>query len=98
MTNHNNTEELLIEQATPSLYIRNAFRVLNLPVDATPRDIKRHLEKVELEIKLKESVRRDKEGAGSSPLDGGGSLNELRAAAQRLNDPETRLVDEFFWF
>jgi len=38
----------LFEAANPKVYRRNAFRVSGLPVEATPRDISRHAEKLRI--------------------------------------------------
>ena len=39
---------MLRESATPDLYYRNGFRVLELPVDATPKDVNRRKQMVEM--------------------------------------------------
>jgi hypothetical protein len=88
--------DLLIEEATPELYDLNAFRVLGLPVDSTSREIKRHLEKSEMRLKFSiDSEPRDvKERKDNTQAD----LDRMREAAHRLNDPELRFIDEFFWY
>lgn len=95
----NNTFDLLIEEATPDLYDRNAFRILGLPIDSSYREIKRHVEK--LRMKDKFSIGADEEESIDEKRNEGKSLIDLervREAVHRLNDPELRFVDEFFWY
>jgi len=76
------------------VYRINAFRVTGLRVDARPRDISRHLEKLEMIAKFGQS----NGNLGPLPLDPPPSPDNLREARQRLNDPQRRIIDEFFWF
>jgi hypothetical protein len=87
--------DALLEAATKNLYRNNAFRITGLPVDATPREISRHGDR----IKMLEELGGGKIGsAGAFARTPPPTLDEIRAALQRLKDPEKRLVDEFFWF
>jgi len=76
------------------VYRINAFRVTGLRVDARPRDISRHLEKPRNDCEIR-SVQWK---SGPLPLDPPPSPDNLREARQRLNDPQRRIIDEFFWF
>ena len=87
--------EILLEAATPELYRVNAFRVLELPVDATAREIARRAEMLKVMEKLGASAPKQN---GPLALDPAPDANAIRDAVQRLHDPERRLVDEFFWF
>lgn len=89
-------QALLCEAATPDLYERNGFRVLELPVDATSRDI--HRRKQMLEMAAGNGVPAPPGPAPCFPLDPPPDEFAVREAVQRLGDPERRLVDEFFWF
>lgn len=84
----------LDEAAHPELYRRNAFRVAGVSVEASARDISRHVEKLQLMQKFGTN------GVARSPLAIVPSPDEhdVRAAVHDLNDPERRLIDEFFWF
>lgn len=85
----------LLEIAAPQLYCVNAFRVTGLPVTATEREISRHLQQIE--FKQKHGL--DFGSAGKIlPISPAPDSDAIRDAKQRLNDPERRLVDEFFWF
>jgi len=94
---------LLTRAARSDLYRVNAFRVTELPVDATDRELTRKLDQLKLFEKLGEipatgggiaqAVFGSKPGAANQQ-----SADAIREAAERLRDPEVRLVDEFFWF
>jgi hypothetical protein len=97
MADHNHFENFFLKKASPDLFLNNPFKILNVSIDASSRDIKRHLEKMELRAKLKASVENDKD-AGADHSGVRTDLNQVKAAAQCLNDPEIRLVNEFFWY
>lgn len=85
----------LIEASGPDIYRKNAFRILCLPVDAGHRDVDRQIQK----INLMKRLGRDRNGFGGPlSLDGEIDSEVIGKAKQRLEDPEMRLVDEFFWF
>lgn len=78
-----------------NLYRENTFRITGLPVDATEREMRRqasalkHLE----EFGAAEDAVTHAYALRPSP-----TADQIRAAMQRLKDPELRLIDEFFWF
>ncbi|HYV35647.1 MAG TPA: hypothetical protein VE988_08080, partial [Gemmataceae bacterium] len=90
-----NQAESLLKGLKPDLYRVNAFRLAQLPADATSREIARRLEKLTMQAKL---------GGTAEPIRGPLALTPppdlemVRAAVQRLRDPEVRFIDEFFWF
>ena len=87
--------DLLFSMARPDIYRINGFRVLELPVTASPREISSQLRKLNLMEKFGDISQREKGILALTPLPDG----DIRsAAAHRLNDPELRLADEFFWF
>jgi hypothetical protein len=85
----------LMKIAHPELYRANAFRLARLAVDAGPRDIARQLERLKIMERL---------GTGAHSLTGPLALDlpvggdALRMAVERLRDPESRALEEFFWF
>jgi CheY-like chemotaxis protein len=86
--------ERLLEVATINLYQANAFRIAGLNVDASLRDVSKEAEKLELMLKLG----RTPPPAAIFPLDEAPTIESVRNALQSLKDPESRLVQEFFWF
>ena len=86
--------ELMVESSHPELYRNNAFRITGLSVDASPRDIARQADKIKMAETLKSNVRY----GGAMQLDPPPDADSVRMAMQRLRDPESRLIDEFFWF
>ncbi|MBU1927320.1 MAG: hypothetical protein KKI20_06115 [Gammaproteobacteria bacterium] len=87
--------EVLLKTARPDLYLVNSFRVTGLPVDATAVDIGRQAEKIKMMQKFGGGTRQQ---TGPLRLEKAPDVDAIREARQRLNDPERRLVDEFFWF
>ena len=90
------TFQPLLDLATPELYLRNPFRVLSLPMDATSKDVQRRLSRRKMQDKL-----------GLAPVDARQSIvapltpptdEEIRAATDRLSRPTHRMLDELFWF
>lgn len=99
MTDHEEVElgaqcVALEDAAHPGLYRRNAFRVSGVNVEATSRDISRQVEKLQLMQKYGTN------GVARSPLaiEPPPDEHAVRTALHDLNDPERRLIDEFFWF
>lgn len=80
---------------TLTLYERNIFRVMELPVDATAKAVKRQAQKQQMLAEM---------GGGESVVKPAFSLTEtpdedqIREALARMKTPEDRIVDEFFWF
>ncbi|HYT94669.1 MAG TPA: hypothetical protein VEL76_38490 [Gemmataceae bacterium] len=87
--------ERLRQGLQPELYRGNAFRVTNLAVDATLRDIDRQWKRLQMRQKLGSSAA---EAAGLLPLTPPADLAAVREAVERLREPEKRFFDEFFWF
>ena len=87
--------ELLLELVNPAIYRVNAFRVTGLPVTATARDVIRQGEKLRMQERLGVQATNH---ASLLPLTPPPDGDAVRAALQRLHDPERRLIDELFWF
>lgn len=85
----------LMAACTLSLYEKNIFRVTNLPVDATAKDVSRQAQKQQMLAEM---------GGESSSVKASFALlhppdeNQIREALARMRTPEDRIVDEFFWF
>lgn len=87
-------DSVLRSIGAPDLYLRNAFRISGLSVDASTGDLRRRAQQVRAIQKL-----------GGAPATGGPltpspapDLDTVQQALARLRDPLIRLVDEFFWF
>lgn len=85
----------LLEACTPQLYRNNAFRIVGLPVDASTRDIKRRIDDLKAAEEINDATDEHKHAFALEPAP---SLEMIRESAQRLQDPERRIIDEFFWF
>ena len=85
----------LLDACTVRLYQDNAFRVTGLAVDATARLIKRKVNDLKLAAEMDDL---EAEYTHAFKPDPTPSLNQIRAAGQRLQDLQLRFVDEFFWF
>jgi len=85
----------LINAATRNLYRNNAFRITGLPIDATNREIAKHVEKLKMMAELGQTQSGIKCAFALNPAP---TTDDIREAIQKLKDPELRVIDEFFWF
>ncbi|WP_242904402.1 hypothetical protein [Actinomadura terrae] len=83
----------LLDELGPDLYRRNAFRVTGLGILASPREIRRHAEKMRVANRFGSDSTSESVLFGPDP-----DATEIQEAAQRLRDPARRLLDELFWF
>ena len=85
----------LFRLATQHLFRKNSFRVTGLPVDATTREISKHIDKLKqmTELGLPTGTHRTPLALAPPP-----TADDIRNAHQNLKDPETRIIEEFFWF
>ncbi len=86
--------KVLFGLAGPDLYERNAFRVLGLPISASNREVSRRERQITLSEKAGVECAIDCLVAPDSPPDSG----VRRAAMQSIYNPNSRLVEEIFWF
>jgi hypothetical protein len=84
-----------MEACTSSLYQNNAFRVTGLHIHASTRNIKRRLDELKMAVELNEL---EDEFSHALALDPPPSIDQIRNAGQRLQDIQSRFIDEFFWF
>ena len=87
--------ETLLKMARPDIYHVNAFRVLGLPVTASPKELSSHIRRLELTEKY---GNREQIDNSFLTLNTAHDRDARREAQQRLRDPELRFIDEFFWF
>ncbi len=85
----------LMETSTPFVYRKNAFRMTGLPADVSTRDIKRRID----DLKHAEEIGDvEDEHSHAFSLTPPPTLDQIREAAQILQDPEHRIIQEFYWF
>jgi hypothetical protein len=87
--------EILMQAAAPDIYRINAFRISGLNVNATTREISNQIQKNQMQEKYGEKMENHK---SPFPIEPPPDIDKLRQALHRLRDPETRIIDEFFWF
>jgi len=85
----------MMEACTLTLYQKNIFRVTGLPVDATSKEVSRQAQKLQMFEEM---------GGGATfpqpafALATPPTTDEIRDALARMKEPESRIVDEFFWY
>lgn len=91
-----NENSMLMQMCTENVYNNNIFHVLGLPIDATPKKIRRRREDIEAANTLGgDSWKNEFKyllGGRATP-----TFEEVISAFERLEDPEFRLLSEFFW-
>lgn len=85
----------LMDACTPLIYRHNAFRITGLFADASVRDIKRRIDDLKHAEEMGDAEEEHSHAFALNPPPG---LENIREAALRLQDPERRIVEEFFWF
>jgi len=85
----------LMEACTLSLYDKNIFRITELPVDATAKDVSRQAQKQQMLAEMGDNTSSVK--APFAPVHSPDE-DQVREALARMKMPEDRIVDEFFWF
>jgi hypothetical protein len=86
----------LLEAVGPDVYRANTFRLAEIPVHASPKELSRRRQFVELAVRSGAPV---PQGPGRAlPLKQEIDPDILRESLQRLHDPERRLIEELFWF
>jgi len=86
----------LLELATPDIYRRNPFRILGVPISATPQEIQRELQRRRMRKRL--GLDASTQDRGLLSVDPPPTEEDLRTAMERLLSPVDRLLDEIFWF
>lgn len=85
----------LSDACTHFVYRHNAFRIAGLFVDASIREVKRRIDDLKHAEEMGDA---EKEHCHAFALKPPPKLEQIREAALKLQDPERRIVDEFFWF
>ena len=87
--------ETLLKMTRPDIYRVNAFRILNIPVTASPKEISSRIRRLDL---MEKYGNVEQHYSIFLPLSGARDSDARHQAQQRLRDPELRFIDEFFWF
>jgi len=87
--------EILLKYSRPDIYHINAFRISGLNVNASTREISNQVQKNQMLEKYGGKLDNHK---SPFPIEPPPDIDKLRQALHRLRDPETRIIDEFFWF
>ena len=85
----------LYDACTPQIYHHNAFRITGLPVDSSTRDIKRRADDLKAAAEIGDDQDEHTHAFALTPPP---TVDNIREAVQRLNEPERRIIEEFFWF
>jgi hypothetical protein len=88
--------QVMFDMVNPSIYRRSAFRLTGLPVDASPRDIRRRSEELAAVSRLGASLPA-RRGA-LMPLPAPPDAHDVQEAIEELRQPDRRLIQELFWF
>jgi hypothetical protein len=88
-----NSCDVLLDLATPELYLNHPFRRTGLGVLVGAREIARRTDQLKMSIELG-SHEANFAFAKHDRL----TVDDIREAAQRLKDPKVRTGYEFFWF
>ncbi len=85
----------LFNACTQFVYAHNAFRITGLFVDASTRDLKRRVDDLKAAAENNDD---EDEHTHAFALQPTPTIDKIREAAQRLQEPELRVIEEFFWF
>lgn len=85
----------MVDAADKDIYRKNAFRIIGVPVDATPGEISKRADKLKVMEDLGEGHSFHNSPFAIRPPP---TIEQIREALDRLQTPEKRMVDEFFWF
>jgi hypothetical protein len=86
----------LLSLGTPDLYRTNLFRILGLSINTSVSDIRRQQKRMAMKQKL--GIADDSSQEASLALTPTPDETTIRCARERLSDPQSRLLDEIFWF
>lgn len=89
-------QDALMRMCTETVYADNPFHLLGLPTTATPRQIRRRREDLEGARELGQSAWEEAfhHLLGNRPTP---NEEDVEEAFAKLEDPESRLLAEFFW-
>lgn len=89
-------DSLIIEQvANADLYLNNAFRILEVPVNVDEKEIRRRQKIIDFSISNNQTPPGGPFSLFAHPVN---TKEALTSAIYKIHDPNKRFLDEFFWF
>jgi len=85
----------LWEICTPNLYRENPFRVVGIHADAGVKEIKRRISEIRDALEVGDMADEYQHAYALNPLP---DIGQIQDASRHFDDPEMRIVYEFFWF
>ena len=91
------SDSVLAKLCTENVYMDNMFHILGVGIDVTPRKLRRRREDIDSAHELGEEAWRNqfKHLLGNCAIP---TYQEVCDAFSRIENPEERIVSEFFWF
>lgn len=80
-----------------NIYRHNGFRLLDLPITASGKKVKKSFRKIEAKYKMSDSEDITLKDV-LMPIVPSPKFNNYQKANSRLNDAKVRFIDEIFWF
>lgn len=80
-----------------NIYRHNGFRLLDLPITASGKKVKKSFRKIEAKYKMSDTEDITLKGV-LMPIVPSPKFNNYQKANSRLNDAKVRFIDEIFWF
>ena len=81
-----------------NIYRHNGFRLLDLPITASGKKVKKSFRKIEAKYKMSDTDDIDLKKDMLMPIVPAPKFNNYQKANSRLNDAKVRFIDEIFWF
>ena len=81
-----------------NIYRHNGFRLLNLPITASGKKIKKSFRKIEALNKMSKNDEINLKKDLLLPITPSPKFKDYQEADNRLNDAKIRFIDELFWF
>ena len=81
-----------------NIYRYNGFRLLDLPITASGKKVKKNFRKIEAKYKMSENEDITLKRNILMPISPSPKFNNYQKANSRLNDAKVRFIDEIFWF
>ena len=88
----------IVETVDVNIYRFNGFRLLDLPITASGKKVKKSFKKIEAKRKMSKDDEITLNREILMPIIPSPKFNNYQKANSRLNDAKVRFIDEIFWF